>query len=142
MKRFVVSGGMGVLLASTAWAAEKTASTPVETQLAASVLRLAGAFIFVIALFFVAVWAMRNSQRFLTRKTGAAKLNVLEMRSLGNRNALYVIGYEQQRFLVSSSTTGVQLVAHLPQAEAAADTATPAPVSFGEALTQVLGRKS
>ena len=37
-------------------------------------------------------------------------MNVLETRSLGGRQAIYVIGYEQERFLIASSPAGVNFL--------------------------------
>jgi flagellar biogenesis protein FliO len=111
-----------------------------------SVLRVFGAMIVVIAIFFGGIWLFRNWQRFALRKGGAPRLNVIEVRSLGQRHALYVVGYDQQRMLLASSPAGVTLVSHLPAAEegeaaATAATAVPAP-SFAEAFQQVFQRKS
>jgi flagellar biogenesis protein FliO len=85
----------------------------------------------------------RNWQRFNLRKGGAPKLNVIEARSLGQRHALYVVGYDQQRMLLASSPAGVTLVSHLPTAEEgeAAAAAVPQP-TFAEAFQQVFQRKS
>ncbi|HYG33441.1 MAG TPA: flagellar biosynthetic protein FliO, partial [Clostridia bacterium] len=70
------------------------------------------------------------------------KLNVLEVRSLGPRHALYVIGYEQQRFLLSSAPTGISMLANLPPAtEAEAEPPAPAPPSFADALAKALSPK-
>ncbi len=113
-----------------------------------SVLRVFGALIVVIAIFFGGVWLFRNSQRFTLRKGAAPRLNVFEVRSLGQRQALYVVGYDQQRMLLASSPAGVTLVSHLPTAEesapAAADAAVPsAPQpSFAQAFQQIFQRKS
>jgi flagellar protein FliO/FliZ len=107
-----------------------------------SVLRMFGALIVVIAIFFGGVWLFRNWQRFTLRKGGAPKLNVIEVRSLGQRHALYVVGYDQQRMLLASSPAGVTLVSHLPTAEEGeAAAAVPQP-SFAEAFQQVFQRKS
>jgi flagellar biogenesis protein FliO len=46
-------------------------------------------------------------------------LNVLEVKSLGYRQALYVVGYEQQRLLLASSPAGVTMLAALPSADEA-----------------------
>ena len=51
------------------------------------------------------------------KKGGAPRLNVLEVKSLGQRQAIYVVGYEQQRMLLASSPAGVTLFSHLPTAE-------------------------
>jgi flagellar biogenesis protein FliO len=66
---------------------------------------------------------------------------VLECRSLGGRHAIYVIGYEQQRFLISSSQGGVNLLSHLPAAGETTETESSAKPTFTQALSQVLKNK-
>jgi flagellar biogenesis protein FliO len=117
-------------------------------DMGASLLRVTGALVIVIALFLGGVWLFKNWQRLTMRKGIAPKLNVLEVRSLGQRQAIYVIGYEQQRLLLASSSAGITLLSHLPSAEdqqpsAAAAAVPSAPkMSFAEAFQQVLARKS
>jgi flagellar biogenesis protein FliO len=107
-----------------------------------SVLRVFGALILVTAIFLGGVWLFRNWQRFTLRKGGAPKLNVIEVRSLGQRHALYVVGYDQQRMLLASSPAGVTLVSHLPTAEEGEAAAIVPQPSFAEAFQQVFQRKS
>ncbi|HWC60499.1 MAG TPA: flagellar biosynthetic protein FliO [Verrucomicrobiae bacterium] len=110
-----------------------------------SIIRVIGALALVLGIFFGGVWLFRNWQRLTIQRGRAPKLNVLETRPLGGKHALYVIGYEQERFLLSASPTGVTLITHLPTAaeNASADstTTTQAPPSFAQALTQVLKGK-
>jgi flagellar biogenesis protein FliO len=109
-----------------------------------SIIRVLGALALVIGLFLAGVWGFRNWQRFAVRGKGP-RLNVLEVRSLGGRQALYVVGYEEQRFLLAAAPTGISLLTHLPPAEAVAldqapdarKSATPI-LSFPQALAQVL----
>lgn len=112
-------------------------------DMAASALRMGGALVLVVALFLGGVWLFKNWQRFGLRRGALPKLNVLEVKSLGQRQAIYVVGYEQQRFLLASSPAGITLVSHLP--EAAAEEAQTAPLatrlSFAEAFQHVLARK-
>ena len=104
-------------------------------------LRMAGALILVIALFLTGVWLFKNWQRLAVRRGALPKLNVLEVKSLGQRQAIYVVAYEQQRMLLASSPAGVTLLSHLPEAGEEEKTA-PAPrLSFAEAFHQVLARK-
>ena len=110
-----------------------------------SVLRVMAALALVLALFFGGVWMVKNRRRIPGFRRCAPRLNVLEVRSLGGRHALYVVGYEQERFLLASSPTGVNLVSHLqPAEETAGETADktggPQP-SFAVALTQMLKGK-
>jgi flagellar biogenesis protein FliO len=107
----------------------------------ASIFRLLGAFILVVAIFLAGVWLFRNWQRLALQKGGGAKLNLIEVKSLGQRQAIYVVGYEQQRLLVASSPAGVTLLSHLPDAGAAEKAAPVASLSFTEALQHVLSRR-
>lgn len=110
-----------------------------------SVLRVMGALALVLGLFLGCVWLFRNWQRLAIQRGRAPKLNLVETRSLGSKHALYVVGYEQQRFLLASSPAGVNLLSHLPNAE---EEGTPAETktsnvaaSFAQALNQVLKGK-
>jgi flagellar biogenesis protein FliO len=109
-----------------------------------SFIRVIGALTLVIGLFLGGVWFFKNWQRLAVQRGRAPKLNILETRSLGGRQAIYVVGYNQERFLISSSPTGVNLLSHLPTATEGEPEATaknsPAP-SFAQALTQVLKGK-
>lgn len=110
-----------------------------------SFLRVIGALALVIGLFLGGAWFFRNWQRLNIQRGNRPRLNLIETRSLGGRHAIHVIGYENERFLIASSPSGVNLLSHLPAAtaEASIDDATknPAPPSFAQALTQVLKGK-
>jgi flagellar biogenesis protein FliO len=83
-----------------------------------SLVRVFGALVFVIGIFLAGVWLFRNWQRIALQNGRRPKLNILETRSLGGRQALYVVGFEQGRFLIASSPAGVSLLSHLPDAPA------------------------
>lgn len=122
--------------------ASTTGSLP---DASASVVKVLGALALVTAIFLGGVWLFRNWQRFVVRKGRAPQLNLIEVKSLGQRHALYVVGYQQQRMLLASSPTGVTLVSHLPEADASEAREEEAPVmraSFAQAFQQVLNRKS
>lgn len=110
-----------------------------------SLLRVFGALAFVLALFFAGVWLFRNWQRFASPRGRAPKLCVLEVRPLGNRHALYVVGYEEQRLLLSASPAGVTLLTQLPAAQgtdtAPLHDAKPVRNSFAGILQQVLSSR-
>jgi flagellar biogenesis protein FliO len=107
-----------------------------------SLIRVIGALALVIGLFLGGVWFFRNWQRVGGPRGRAPKLSVLETRSLGSRHAIYVIGYEQERFLIASSPGGVNLLSHLAAATGdESATAVSAAPSFAQALTQVLKGK-
>jgi len=109
-----------------------------------SLLRVTGALALVLGLFLGGAWLFKNWQRLAIQRGRQPKLNILETRSLGGRQAVFVVGYERQRFLVATSPAGVNLLSHLPDAETGGNEPAEAPagpMSFGQALSQVLKRK-
>jgi flagellar biogenesis protein FliO len=106
-----------------------------------AVLRVIGALILVISLFLGGAWLFRNWQRLAFRKGATPKLNLIEVKSLGQRQAIYVVGYQQQRMLLASSPAGITLISHLPAAGEEETAAPAAALNFSEALQQVLTRK-
>jgi flagellar biosynthetic protein FliO len=103
-----------------------------------------GALALVIGIFLGLVWLFKNWQRLAIRRGRAPKLSILETRSLGGRHAIYVVGYEQERFLISSSPGGVNLLSHLPTAtagESTGSTGSSTTPSFTQALAQVMKGK-
>jgi len=115
-------------------------ANPALPDLSFSLLRLGGALALVLAAFLGGAWLFRNWQRLVVQRGQASKLSVLEVRPLGQRHALYVVGYEQQRLLLAASPAGVTLVSHLPAAAANGPNPAPAPASFVEALKAVRHR--
>ena len=108
-----------------------------------SLLRVMGALALVLGIFLAGVWLFRNWQRLAVQRGRAPKLNVLEIRSLGGRQSICVVGYERERFLLASSPAGVNFLTHLPSAsdgEADASAAKPQ-MLFSQALAQVLKGK-
>jgi flagellar biogenesis protein FliO len=132
--------GIVFLLFATARPAFAEASASALPDAGTSVLRVFGALLIVLSLFFGGVWLFKNSQRFMGRQGGAGKLSVLEVKSLGNRQALYVVGYGRQRMLLGSSPAGVSLVSQLPEATEQEQPQAVMP-SFGDTLQRVLNRK-
>jgi len=107
----------------------------------ASLFRVLGAFLVVVALFLAGVWLFRNWQRLAVQKSGGAKLNLIEVKSLGQRQAIYLVGYQQQRMLVASSPAGVTLLSHLPSAAEPEQAPSATNLSFSEALKHVLSQR-
>lgn len=115
---------------------------PDSTAAAFSVFRLLGALAIVMAIFFGGVWVFRNWQRTVIAKGQLPKLTILETKGLGQRHAIYVVGYEQQRLLIAASPAGVTMLATLPPAAVDGTMATPATKSnFSAVLRQVLQSK-
>ena len=136
-----------ILLAFTlvvALGEEKSGGAAGVPSMGAAVFRMVGSLALVIALFFAAAWIFRNMHRLKAPGANQRKLQVLEGKSLGPRQAVYVVAYEQQRLLIGSSAQGLTLLTHLPEGEVQSQpqgTERILPVSFGEALMQALGRK-
>jgi len=136
-------GAHSVLAESTnAIAPATTANLPDPS---ASLLRVFGALALVLGLFLGGVWFYKNWRRLTLQRGQQPKLNIHETRPLGARQAIFVVGYEKQRFLVATSPAGVSLLSHLPDAELApeteADEKKSAPMPFAQALAQVLKGK-
>jgi flagellar biogenesis protein FliO len=120
------------------------AAPPLLPDAGISLLRVTGSLAIVIGIFLGGVWLYKNWQRLAVQRGRAPKLNILETRPLGARQSLFVVAYEQQRFLIATSPAGVNLVSHLPDAEAAPAAAaekTSGPMPFAQALQQVLKGK-
>jgi flagellar biogenesis protein FliO len=107
-----------------------------------SLVRVLGALAIVLAVFFGGVWLFRNWQRTLVGKGSAPRLNILETKSLGQRHALYVVGYDQQRLLIAASPAGVTMLTALPEAgPGVAEIKAAVKPSFTEALRLALQGK-
>lgn len=130
-------GGTTVALAAAVEATNLPPAVPSLPEVSFSVLRIFGALLIVLALLLGGAWLVRNWQRVGGHRGRPAKLQVLEVRSLGARQALLVVGYEQQRLLVASSPAGITLLERLPAASATEAELPPPPVSFAEALRKV-----
>ncbi len=113
-----------------------------------SMIRVLGAFALVLAVFFGGLWVWRNWQRLAVgRPVKAPRLSILEGRSLGQRQSIFVIGYEQQRMLVATSPSGVTLLTQLPPEQSAPEVAvadsSPSPVpAFGALLLRAIAHRS
>ena len=142
---------MTALAAQSAFAQTNLTSTGVVHELPDSasamfsLFRVLGALALVLAVFFGGLWLFRNWQRAFVNKGRTPRLNVLEVKSLGQRHALYVVGYESQRMLVASSPTGITMLTTLPDDEASATDTTDSgnghKPGFTEALHLALHRK-
>ena len=91
--------------------------SPALPEVGFSVVRVFGALALVLALFLAGVWLFKNWQRLALQRGRPAQLQVVEMKHLGGKHALYVVAYQQQRLLLASSPNGVTLVSHLPPAD-------------------------
>jgi flagellar biogenesis protein FliO len=112
--------------------------------LGASVIRLFGGLAVVLALLLGGWYWLRRGPGFLRRSGAAPSLRVLEAKSLGGRQTLFVVGYERQRLLLGSTPGGIVFLAPLAEAPAPmnAEPERPVPVDFADAFRQALGQRS
>lgn len=125
-------------LSAPTFAAEGVASGAPSAAYSAA--RLIGGFALIGALLFAFAWFARRGVFPGLKGGGNARLKVVEARSLGQRHALYVVGYGSQRLLVASSPGGVSLLTHLPEARPGEEADVPATPTFAEALMQAVGK--
>jgi flagellar biogenesis protein FliO len=140
----IAAGGLPyrVLAQTTNLAGGGPLTAPELPGVGPSLLRVLGALALVIGIFLGGVWLFRNWQRLIRAPGHTPKLNIIETRPLGGRQTLYVVGYEQERFLLASSPSGVSLLTHLPDAtEVEAPPAGKASPSFPLVLAQMLKGK-
>ena len=133
---------------NTAWGATDTNLFPGSTFSPSlpdggpSLLRVIGALALVLGLFLGGAWLVRNGRFSAFGKGRAARLNVLESKSLGGRQAIYVVAYGQERFMIGSTPAGINLLSHLAASEETGNEAPSAPpatnLSFAQALAQVI----
>ena len=109
-------------------------------SMAGSLLRVCAALAAVFGLFLGGVWLVRNWPRLLSRPVRSPDLQVIECRPLGGRQALWVVGYRQQRLLVASSPGGITLLTHLPEA-GESEAATAPRADFAAAFQHLLGHR-
>ena len=79
-----------------------------------SLVQLIGMLLLVLGLFAAFAWSVKR-WRLLPQMRGAQnRLQILETKSLGQRNSLMVVGYGEERFLIGTNSTGIQLLGQLP----------------------------
>lgn len=119
------------------------ASVADPADIGGSLLRLLGAFLLVVALFLGGIWMFRRWQQSARSQRNGARLRVMDVQSLGGRQAIYVVAYEQQRWLVGASASGLTLLSQLPDATQGDEAAAPSgPASFAAALQELLSRRA
>jgi flagellar biogenesis protein FliO len=117
--------------------------SPVLPDASFSVIRVFGALVLVLALFLAGVWFFKNWQRLALQRGRSAHLQLIEVKPLGGKHVLYVVGYQQQRMLLAASPAGVALVSHLPAANASdIEPSQVGSPNFVEALQQAVHGKA
>lgn len=116
---------------------------PAMPGVGSSIVRLLGAFALILALLMAAVWFLRHGGQFARRRAGQRHLHILEMRALGNRQSLVVVGYQSRRLLLATAPSGVRLLTELPPADpSTGDPPAPGVVTtFADALQGALGQQ-
>jgi len=93
-----------------------------EPSVAASLLRVAGALVFVVALAVLSLYALKHfGSGKITRKSPRRSIKIIETTGLGPNRALHVVQAGSKYLLVGSTPNQISLVAELDAAEAEAD---------------------
>ena len=71
-----------------------------------SLVQLIGMLLLILGLFAAFAWAVKRWRLLPQLRGGQNRLQILEVRSLGQRNSLMVVGYGGQRFLIGTSKIG------------------------------------
>ena len=118
------------------------AASPIGVQLATTLaegngiglellVQLIGMLLLVLGLFAACAWSVKRWKLLPQMRGGQNRLQILESKSLGQRNSIMVVGYGDQRFLIGTNSAGLQLLGELPdeknnlgQADQVADEAT------------------
>ena len=82
-----------------------------------SLVQLIGMLFLVLGLFAAFAWAVKRWRLLPQLRGGQNRLQILEVRSLGQRNSLMVVGYGEHRFLIGTSNAGLKLISQLPEEE-------------------------
>ena len=106
-----------------------------------SLLRVVGGLLLVLALLIGGALYFKKSKFFAQYHSASARLRILETRSLGLKSNLLVVGYERNRYLLSISPTGVQLLTALPEASSE-ESGSPGGASFEERLKSAEEKRS
>ncbi len=76
-------------------------------------LRMFGALITVLGIFFMGVFLFRKYGNVLQNKAAQGHLKVLEYRALNQKNSMYVLDYQGERFLVATCQQGSPVLTSL-----------------------------
>ena len=105
-------------------------------------IKLIGSLFIVFGIILAGAWLFRRSKFGLLGGKGG-HLQIIESKPIGTRQALHVVQYGEQRFLIADSPTGVRFLTPLEvPAESTKAEAVPAPNSFAEKLKALLQQKS
>ena len=101
------------------------AASPIGVQLATTLaegngiglellVQLIGMLLLVLGLFAACAWSVKRWKLLPQMRGGQNRLQILESKSLGQRNSIMVVGYGDQRFLIGTNSAGIQLLGQLP----------------------------
>ena len=79
-----------------------------------SLLQLLGMLLLVLGVFGAFAWAVKRWKLLPQLRGGQKHLQILEVRSLGQRNSLFVVEYRGRRLLIGSGNSGPRLLSALP----------------------------
>jgi flagellar protein FliO/FliZ len=106
------------------------------------ILRMFGGMLLVLAVMFAAVWALKRWRFLPGANGGKAHLKLVESKTIGARQSIMVVGYDEKRFLVATTSQGVSLLTNLPDAAPELESEkAPESAKFGEFLLAAIQQK-
>lgn len=103
-------------------------------------MRVTGALAVVVAVGIAGIYFFKRFLGFGIVRGGAQELQILEMKSLGGRQAMYVVGYRSKRFVLGVSPDRIQLVCRLPDEPDSGRSTNGGESEFGPALKEELAK--
>lgn len=113
--------GADTNLTSMAQAFKSGGQTVNSEDALGSVLRMLGAFIFVIAIFLVFTWFFKNKNGIFGLQHRKGALKIIEVKHIGSRQALIVVGYGKERILVGATANNISFISKLPDEKESED---------------------
>ncbi len=106
----------GVLLAADPVATTAAAAAPGAPSMAAASIRMLGGLLVIIGAVMAGGRWLRRSRLLGSWKTSQARLQIVETRSVGQRQALCLVACDQREWLLAVGPAGIQMLAPIPSA--------------------------
>lgn len=125
---------VGLLLAADPATTTAAAAAPGAPSMAAASIRMLGGLLVIIGAVMAGGRWLRRSRLLGSWKTPQARLQIVETRSVGQRQALCLVACDQREWLLAVGPAGIQMLAPIPSAGIAS---VPRGASFQEHLDGV-----
>ena len=101
------------LLSQAAGTNDLTNTITPSPEIGESLLRVFGALVVVIALFLGAAWLFRNWQQLPIGQKRKSRIQIVEAKSVGNRQTIFIVNCQGHQLLLGSSPAGIQMLREL-----------------------------